>query len=419
MLFQYLLKTVVRKGSLKVVSADGKTQVFGDGSGPNVTVKLHRKNLNWLLGLNPDLKLGEAYVDGSLTVEEGDIYGFLHLLLSNYMETGDDSFFHWREHIFPLLKNAAQFNPIPRARKNAAHHYDMPDKIYSLFLDKDRQYSCAYFTDLNNGLDQAQLDKKRHIASKLMIDKPNLKILDIGSGWGGLGLYLAQETHSIVKGVTLSSNQYRISSERALSAGLNKRCSFELKDYRQEPGVYDRIVSVGMFEHVGKKNYDEFFENLYRLLADDGVCVIHSIGRFGPPQPINSFIRKYIFPGADLPTLPEILSAVSRAGLFATDLEVLRLHYAETLKRWIERLRDHREAIVTEFGENIFRMWEYYFVSCEVAFRLGCLMVFQIQLAKQHEAVPLTRDYMVDWERAHMEPTLRDIAATMASRSQS
>jgi len=401
MLFQYLLQSVVRKGTLKLITANGKTRAFGDGTSPQIAVKLHRRSLEWSLGLNPELKLGEAYMDGSLTVEEGDLYGFLHLLLSNYIETGDRSPIHWREHLFRHLVWLSQFNPMERARRNVAFHYDMPDELYHFFLDPDRQYSCAYFTNPHVSLEQAQLDKKRHIASKLRLNRADLKVLDIGSGWGGLGLYLARETGARVQGVTLSTNQYKISRERAAAAGFNKRCDFALRDYRQEAGPFDRIVSVGMSEHVGKKNYDEFFMQVRRLLADDGVCLLHSIGRYGEPSPVNGFIRKHIFPGTDIPTLPEVLEAVGHSKLFITDIEVLRLHYAETLRHWTARLHQHRTEIVKLFGEVLYRKWEFYFISCELGFRLGNLMVFQLQLSKQLETVPLTRDYMLDWERLH------------------
>jgi cyclopropane-fatty-acyl-phospholipid synthase len=425
MLFQHLLRSVIRKGSLTLITAMGKTYIYGDGTPPHFVIKLHRKSLEWSLGLNPDLKIGEAYMDGSLTLEEGDLYGFIHLLLSNYLETGNRSIFYWREHLYRHLKFLSRLNPIPRARQNVAFHYDMPDKLYAFFLDQDRQYSCGYFTDMVNSLETAQLDKKRHLASKLLLNRSGLKILDIGSGWGGLGLYLARETEARVFGVTLSTNQYKISNERVLSAGLSKRCSFSLRDYRQETGSYDRIVSVGMFEHVGKKNYNEFFGQVKRLLADDGVALIHAIGRYGKPRPVNAFIRKYIFPGTDLPTLPEVLESVGRSGLFVTDIEILRLHYAETLKRWTARFRTHRNEIVTMFGESLYRKWEFYFTSSEAGFRLGNIMVFQLQLSKQLETVPETRDYMVDWERGHhvelpaLDHYIENIAAASASLGES
>ncbi|MDD3181862.1 MAG: cyclopropane-fatty-acyl-phospholipid synthase [Alphaproteobacteria bacterium] len=401
MLFQCLLWVTVRKGSLKLITADGKARVYGDTTPPHITIKLHNKKLEWSLGLNPHLKIGEAYVNGTLTIEEGDLYNLLHLLLTNYDATGDKSPFHWPEHFDRFFTWLGRLNTPHRAQNNIEFHYDMPDKLYSFFLDPDRQYSCGYFTDMSNSLGEAQLDKKRHIAAKLLLDGIGLNILDIGSGWGGLGLYLAREANCQVKGVTLSVNQYKISQERAAMMGLTKSCQFALQDYRQESGPYDRIVSVGMFEHVGKRNYNEFFTHVRRLLADDGVCLLHSIGRYGVPCPVNPFIRKHIFPGSYLPTLSEVMESIDRCGLFTTDVEILRLHYAETLHRWIKRIHQHRDEIVRLFGEPLYRKWEFYFISCELGFRLGYLMVFQIQLCKQLDAVPLTRDYMAEWEQTH------------------
>ena len=401
MLFQCLLRSVVHKGSLKLVTAKGKTYVYGDGTPPHIAIKLHRKSLEWSLGLNPDLKIGEAYMDGTLTIEQGDLYGFLTLLLKNYDETGDKSPFHWHEHAYRYFIWLEKWNTARRARRNIAFHYDMPDELYRFFLDPDRQYSCGYFTDIDNSLEQAQHDKKTHIASKLLLDRSGLTVLDIGSGWGGLGLYLAREASCQVKGVTLSVNQYKISQERAATAGLSKGCQFSLQDYRQETERFDRIVSVGMFEHVGKKNYDEFFAHIHRLLADDGVCLLHSIGRYGEPRPVNEFIRKHVFPGTDLSTLSEVMEPIGRSGLFVTDVEILRLHYAETLRHWVKRLHQHRTEIVKLFGEELYRKWEFYFIGSELGFRMGNLMVFQIQLSKQLETVPLTREYMNEWEQAH------------------
>lgn len=401
MLFQMLLKSVVRKRSLTLLTVSGKSYVFGDGTPPSVVVKLHRRSLEWTLALNPDLKIGEAFVEGSLTIEQGDIYDFIYLVLSNYKETGDRSFFHWREHLYRYLFWVAQYNPLARTRRNITFHYDMPDDLYACFLDSDRQYSCAYFRDIADSLEDAQLDKKRHIASKLKLDRSELSILDIGSGWGGMGLYLAQETGAHVSGVTLSVNQHKISNERAAFAGLAPQCSFSLRDYREEKGPYDRVVSVGMFEHVGKKNYDEFFEHLRDLMSDDGVALVHTIGRYGAPRPINMFMKKYIFPGADLPTMSEVLTAVDRAGLITCDVELLRLHYAETLRRWMLQLQKHRAEISEKYGAEFYKKWVFYFACCEAGFRVGNLMVMQLQLTKELRTLPLTRDYMVDWERAH------------------
>lgn len=422
MLFQLLLRSVVRKGSLKLITADGRVRVYGDGSLPHVSVRLHDKKLEWSLGLRPDLKIGEAYMEGLLTIEEGDLYDFLYLLVSNYKETGDRSPFHWIEHISPYFAWLEGVNSLVRARRNVAFHYDMPDLLYSFFLDSDRQYSCGYFSEMYNSLEQAQFDKKRHIASKLLLNRAGLRVLDIGSGWGGLGLYLARETGCRVNGVTLSVNQHKISQERAKEAGLERHCQFNLQDYRKEEGVYDRIVSVGMFEHVGKKNYGEFFAQIKRLLDDDGVCLLHSIARFNGPKPVSAFIRKHIFPGSYLPVLSDVLSCVEKSGLITTDIEILRLHYAETLKRWRERLQQHQDEIVKLFGDELYRKWLFYFTGSEVGFRVGNLMVFQIQLSKKLDAVPYTRDYMINWEQAYaperypLDRHLEDIIAASSAQ---
>jgi cyclopropane-fatty-acyl-phospholipid synthase len=284
-----------------------------------------------------------------------------------------------------------------------AHHYDLPDQLYDLFLDADRQYSCAYFTSPEDSLETAQENKKRHIAAKLLLDRSELKVLDIGSGWGGLGLYLAEQSGADVTGVTLSVEQHKVAVARAATAGVSDRVRFHLRDYREEPGRYDRVVSVGMFEHVGKKNYHEFFGKLGTLLADDGAALLHTVGYTMDPAPINPFIRKYIFPGADIPCLSEVLPAIEQAGLIVTDIEILRLHYAETLRLWRERFMANRERVAALLDERFCRMWEFYLVLCEIGFRYRTSVIFQIQLAKRNDSVPFTRDYITDWERANAQ----------------
>jgi cyclopropane-fatty-acyl-phospholipid synthase len=276
-----------------------------------------------------------------------------------------------------------------------AHHYDLSEELYRLFLDDDMQYSCAYFREPGMSLERAQLEKKRLLTAKLYIDRPGLKVLDIGSGWGGLGLHLAREANCDVTGVTLCVEQHRVSQDRARAAGLDKHISFDLRDYREVQGSFDRIVSVGMFEHVGKGNYPEFFDKVRDLLTDDGVCVLHTIGRSNEPGPVNPFVRKYIFPGGDLPCLSEVLPIVERTGLLVTDIEVLRLHYAETIRHWRRRFDANRARIRDLYDERFCRMWEIYLIGAELSFIHQNLVVFQIQLAKRPDAVPLTRDYMV------------------------
>jgi cyclopropane-fatty-acyl-phospholipid synthase len=398
MLFAALLKYIVRTGSLRLVDGAGRAHQIGDGGPPQCTIRVARRGLDYTLAHNPALSVGEAYVNGTLTIEDGTLYDFLEIAAQNYVHLE-------RNPWFALLNNAArrlrQYNPAARARRNVAHHYDLSGKLYDLFLDRDRQYSCAYFTSETDSLETAQENKKRHIASKLLLDSPGLKVLDIGSGWGGLGLYLAQETGADVTGVTLSTEQHRVSQDRAAETGLAGRVRFHLRDYRDESGRYDRIVSVGMFEHVGVPHYHEFFRKLKDLLTEDGVALLHSIGRTDPPGGTNPWLQKYIFPGGYTPALSEVMAAVQQVGLWVTDIEILRLHYAETLRAWRQRFLANRDAVRALYDERFCRMWEFYLIGSELAFRHGSQMVFQMQLAKRQDAVPLTRDYMTDWERTH------------------
>jgi cyclopropane-fatty-acyl-phospholipid synthase len=398
LLFPAVLKLIVRTGSLRLIDGAGRTHEYGDGTQPRCTVRLGARRLDYTLALNPEMSIGEAYMDGLLTIEEGSLFDLLEIAARNYNNFERMAGFSLFSRAMRSLK---QHNPLGRARRNVAHHYDLSDHLYELFLDKDRQYSCAYFTSNDDSLEKAQENKKRHIAAKLLLDRPGLKTLDIGSGWGGLGLYLAEETGADVTGVTLSVEQHKIAEARAAAAGLADRVRFHLCDYREERGQYERVVSVGMFEHVGKKNYDEFFAKLDELLATNGVALLHSIGYSDAPAPINPFIRKYIFPGADLPSLSEVFAAVERSGLIVTDVEILRLHYAETLRCWRERFIANWQRIAALYDERFCRMWEFYLVLCEIGFRFRSMMVFQMQLAKRSDAVPLTRDYMMNWEQAH------------------
>jgi len=398
LLFPAVLKSIVRTGSLRLIDGAGRIHEYGDGTPPRCTVRLGARRLDYTLALNPEMSIGEAYMDGLLTIEEGTLFNFLEIAARNYNNFERVARFSLLSRAIRPLK---QHNPIDRARRNVAHHYDLSDHLYELFLDKDRQYSCAYFTSNDDSLEKAQENKKRHIAAKLLLHRPHLKILDIGSGWGGLGLYLAEEASADVTGINLSAEQHKVAEARAAAAGLADRVRFHLCDYREERGRYDRVVSVGMFEHVGKKNYDEFFAKLGELLATDGVALLHSIGYSDAPGPTNPFIRKYIFPGADLPSLSEVFTAVERSGLIVTDVEILRLHYAETLCRWRERFIANWPRIAALYDERFCRMWEFYLVLCEIGFRFRSMMVFQMQLAKRSDAVPLTRDYMMNWEQAN------------------
>jgi len=399
MLFAAVLKSIIRSGHLRLIDGAGRMHEFGDRSERPCTIRLRRRSLDYTLALNPALSVGEAYMDGLLTIEEGTLYDFLEVAARNY---GNLQRSAWYKLVNTAVRRLKQYNPVGRARRNVAHHYDLSDQLYDLFLDRDRQYSCAYFAAESDSLEAAQENKKRHIASKLLLDRQRLKVLDIGSGWGGLGLYLAQEAGADVTGVTLSTEQHKVSQARAADAGLAERVRFHLRDYREEHGRYDRIVSVGMFEHVGVPHYREFFQKLKDLLADDGVALLHSIGSMGPPGGTNPWLQKYIFPGGYTPALSEVMEAVQAAGLWVTDIEILRLHYAETLRAWRQRFAANRERVRALYDERFCRMWDFYLTGCELSFRYGDQMVFQMQLAKQQLAVPLTRDYMVDWERAHL-----------------
>ena len=396
MLFRSLLQTAIRQGAVRLIDASNRTFLIGDGQAPVCTLRLKRRHLDWSIALNPSIRLAEAYMDGLITIEDGTLYDFLDLLVRNSAKVGLDE--HWLTLgtgvLLRLARRIKRYNPIHRARRNVAHHYDLPEELYRLFLDDDMQYSCAYFREPGMGLERAQIEKKRLLTAKLHIDRPGLKVLDIGSGWGGLGLHLAGEAGCDVTGVTLSVEQHRVSQARARAAGLDKHIGFDLRDYREIQGSFDRIVSVGMFEHVGKGNYPEFFNKIRDLLADDGVCVLHTIGRSNEPGPVNPFIRRYIFPGCDVPCLSEVLPVVERTGLLVTDIEVLRLHYAETLSQWRQRFQANRVRIRELYDERFCRMWEIYLAGTELSFIHQNTVVFQIQLTKRPDAVPLTRDYM-------------------------
>lgn len=396
MAFSALLKAIVRDGSLCLIDSTGRRQTIGDGSPPKVTLRLTSKASEYTLALNPALSVGEAYMDGRLVIEEGSLYDFLDIVARNYDSAQGGA---WLALLERLGKGLKQANPVSRARRNVAHHYDLSATLYDIFLDEDRQYSCAYFKHPDESLEAAQADKKRHIAAKLRLDRKGLRVLDIGSGWGGLGLYLAEAFGAEVTGITLSVEQHRHSCQRAAASPAAGRVRFELRDYREVDGPFDRIVSVGMFEHVGKRNYREFFTRIRDLLSEDGVALIHSIGYADTPAPINPFMRKYIFPGADLPALSEVFAAVEPTGLCISDVEVLRLHYAETLRHWRARFMARRDEVKALYDERFCRMWEFYLELCEIGFRRRTNMVFQMQLSRRLDAVPITRDYIVDAER--------------------
>jgi cyclopropane-fatty-acyl-phospholipid synthase len=402
MLLGLLLRHLIKWGTLRVVDAGGRLHTFAGEPGPSVTIRLHDRALHTRLFWNPRLHAGEGYMDGTLTIEDGgSIYDFIDLVGANLMRLDELPIVRLSNRLSGLIRPLQQYNPIGRAQRNVAHHYDLSDALFELFLDPNRQYSCAYFESPNHTLEQAQYAKKRHLAAKLRLDRPGLKVLDIGSGWGGLGLYLSRVGGADVTGVTLSTEQQAYASARAKAEGLDGKVRFHLRDYREDSGRYDRIVSVGMFEHVGVSHYLEFFRKVKALLVEDGIAVIHTIARYDGPSVTNPWLRKYIFPGGYCPSLSEVFKALERSGLKTLDMEILRLHYAETLKHWSRNFRANRDRVKAIYDERFCRMWEFYLAGAEVAFRRQDHMVAQIQLARRQDAAPLTRDYMVDWERAH------------------
>lgn len=388
-----LLNRAIKVGTLTVINAQGKSRTYKGQPGPEVIIRFLNKALEWKLCLDPHLALGEAYMDGTLKMEKGSIYDLLDLCGLNIKRTAFSYWEHVAFYINYALRLFHQHNPVQRSKGNVAHHYDLSRELYELFLDTDKQYSCAYFPDLNASLEEAQLLKKQHIANKLRLE-PGQKILDIGSGWGGLAIYLAKNYDVEVLGLTLSTEQYEVATQRAKALGLADRVRFVLKDYRQEKGLYDRIVSVGMFEHVGIKHYSEFFNKICTLLKPEGVSLLHSIGYSHGPSHTNTWIRKYIFPGGYCPALSETLGAIESKGLVVGDIEVLHLHYAQTLRLWRARFLKNWDKAKVIYDERFCRMWEYYLASCEIAFRHRGFMVFQILLAHNGEDFPLTREYM-------------------------
>ena len=392
-----LLNSIVKVGQLTVLTPNGSF-VAGNGE-PHVTIRMHDRRAMLALTMNPELALGELYMDGLLTVENGDISDLLELASLNLSNKRAPALLRVLRHVRKLFNPVRLRNRPRRARRNVAHHYDLSGRLYDLFLDRDRQYSCAYYSDPRMSLEQAQAAKKRHIAAKLHLDRPGLKVLDIGCGWGGLALDLARDADAEVTGITLSHEQLMAARRRAAAAGLADTCRFELTDYRRVEDVYDRIVSVGMFEHVGEPYYDAYFNRIAECLAPDGVALIHTIGCPLGPGAFNPWIAKYIFPGGYIPALSEMTSAIERARLLVGDIEILREHYAFTLHEWRRRFMARRKEAAELYDERFCRMWEFYLAGCEMAFRHGGLVVFQVQLMKQPDAVPITRDYMYESER--------------------
>jgi cyclopropane-fatty-acyl-phospholipid synthase len=393
------LKSLVRRGRFSVIWPDGMHSDYGDGDGDGFSagIRINTPATVRHLALNPGLALGEAYMDEGITVTNGTIHDVLSVVMDNFNH-GSMPALRWQERISRLLRPILQANDARRAKRNVAHHYDLNGRLYSLFLDRDRQYSCAYFPRGDETLDEAQAAKKRHIAAKLKLDRPGLTVLDIGCGWGGMALTLARDYGARVTGITLSEEQLAAARARAAEAGLENQVSFELMDYRSMDRQFDRVVSVGMFEHVGLPNYETFFETIKNCLKPDGVALLHSIGRLEGPGSTNPWIAKYIFPGGYSPALSEVLGPIERSGLISTDIEILRLHYAKTIAHWRRRFAANLDAITTIYDDRFRRMFEFYLSGSELAFRLADHMNFQIQLTRHREALPLARDYIYEQE---------------------
>jgi cyclopropane-fatty-acyl-phospholipid synthase len=389
-----LLGKIVKKGHLRLIDSRGRATGLGEIEKPPLTIRLADAATERALLLNPQLAFGEAYMDGRMTVEGGDIADLLDLLTRNIGFGFGGGHLEWINRARIAVRSWMQRNNFARARKNVAHHYDLDGGLYDLFLDSDKQYSCAFYENEGDSLDTAQLNKRRRITAKLDL-KPGQRVLDIGCGWGGLGLHMAQSARVDVTGVTLSEAQLAIAQDRVQRQELGERVRFKLEDYRNTQGPFERIVSVGMFEHVGVAHYDEYFRRIAALLTDDGVALVHSIGRADGPGVTNPWIAKYIFPGGYTPALSEVMPAIERSGLMVTDVEILRLHYAHTLAEWRKRFLANWDRAARLHDERFCRMWDFYLAGAEMGFRHQGLMVFQVQVAKRVDALPIMRDYMI------------------------
>ena len=388
------LNNLFKQDGFELIDSNSKKYVIGNPTKdkPIVIRFLDQKLMQKLL-INPDLYFGEAYMNGSLVIENGTLTDFLDLAFKNIGRGNINSYGAVIKKIKGTFGYLTYLNKIIKSKENVAHHYDISEKLYDLFLDKNRQYSCAYFKNDSDTLEQAQSNKIHHIIKKLNI-QPNQKVLDVGSGWGTLALAIAKETNASVTGITLSENQFEYSQNKAKEMNLSNQVDFKLIDYRQLNEKFDRIVSVGMFEHVGRNFYRTYFNKVFQLLNDKGIALIHTIGSSMPPRDPQPWIQKYIFPGGYTPSLSEISKPIEKSGLIVSDIEVLRMHYAHTLRNWKERFLSKKDTVLDMFDEKFFRMWEFYLASCEMAFKWGDQVVFQLQLAKDNISVPNTRDYI-------------------------
>jgi len=385
---------IIKDDGFIIVDANNKKHEIGiPKKTPPITIRLLDKNLNYKLLFFPDLYFGEAYTDGSLKIENGTLTEFLDIVLKNIGRAETTKFNEIINKFRGTYRFLTNFNFISKSKKNVAHHYDLSEKLYDLFLDQKRQYSCAYFKNKNDSLDEAQDNKIYHIIKKLNL-KPNQKVLDIGCGWGSLAIEIAKQTKCEVLGITLSENQLKYCIEKAKQNNLENQVQFKMMDYRELNEKFNRIVSVGMFEHVGRKFYKKYFNQVSKLLTEDGVALIHTIGSINPPRVQHPWITKYIFPGGYTPSLSEVAEPIEKSGLIISDMEVLRMHYAYTLRHWKERFLNKKEKVIEMFDEKFLRMWEFYLVGCEMAFKWGDQVVFQFQLTKNNKEAPITRDYI-------------------------
>ena len=387
------LNNVFTKGGFILTDANSKDYIIGDPCNNPIKVKILNPKLHYKLLFHPDLYFGEAYTDGEIVIENGTLTDFLDLALMNIGRREFNIFSYFLNKIRGSYRYMTNFNFIKKSKMNVSHHYDISDDLYDLFLDSKRQYSCAYFKNENESLETAQNNKIQHIIKKLDI-KPNQKILDIGCGWGSLALDIAKIAHCEVTGITLSENQYRYANQKAKELNLEEQVKFKLIDYRELNQKFDRIVSIGMFEHVGRKFYNKFFNKIENLLESDGVSLIHTIGSVNPPRDPHPWVTKYIFPGGYTPSLSEAVIPIEKAGLIVTDIEVLKLHYSQTLRYWKENCIKNKDKIIEMFDERFFRMWVFYLAGCEMAFKWGDQVVYQFQLAKNYTSTPITRDYI-------------------------
>ena len=388
------LNNLFKQDGFEIIDSNSKKYVIGNPTKdkPIVIRFLDQKLMQKLL-INPDLYFGESYMNGSLVIENGTLTDFLDLAFKNIGRGNINYYGAVIKKIKGTFGYLTNLNKIIKSKENVAHHYDISEKLYDLFLDKNRQYSCAYFKNDSDTLEQAQSNKIHHIIKKLNI-QPNQKVLDVGSGWGTLALAIAKETNASVTGITLSENQFEYSQNKAKEMNLSNQVDFKLIDYRQLNEKFDRIVSVGMFEHVGRNFYRTYFNKVFQLLNEKGIALIHTIGSSMPPRDPQPWIQKYIFPGGYTPSLSEISKPIEKSGLIVSDIEVLRMHYAHTLRNWKERFLSKKDTVLNMFDEKFFRMWEFYLASCEMAFKWGDQVVFQLQLAKDNSSVPNTRDYI-------------------------